>query len=237
MYRPIRQGGEEQRRMQEGQEQVWCIDEHDNLGWVPADRVASGGEGLAQAAEPQPVIEVEVEQQPSTTPENTTTQSNDTGRAAATDTQGQQVASFWLTNAGAGCAFVMLWIAGSMVGGFVMVLANLGVVSPDIMVGCYIAGAVFWFGGYIGVFLPWWYRCQPWTPVKTTVIVSVRDRRGRVRADRQGRVITEEQERIVMREVDGRLFVRAWRPFTYTWLPARSLGLTEEEVRAQYEQD
>ena len=74
-------------------------------------------------------------------------------------------------------------------------------------------------------------------PCKAVVLVPSRDRRGRVQVDRQGRIITEEQERLLTKEVREEVFVKAWRPFNYTWLRPSDLGLTEEEVRGQRGQD
>ncbi len=228
MFLAIRREGRTVTRMQkvggEQEERVLAVDEFGNESWVPVDKLTG-----STATKQQEALDVEVEAEPETTPENTTAaNSNDT--AVTIDAQGGKVPSFFLTTAGAGCVFGLLWIAGSMVGGFFTVLAHLGLVSPDVMVGAYIAGAVFWFGGYLFIYLPWWYKSQPWVPCKAVVLVPSRDRRDRVQVDRQGRVVTEEQERLITKEVRGEVFVKTWRPFNHTWLRAGDLGLTEEEV-------
>jgi len=239
MFLAIRREGQTVTRMQEvggeAQERVLAVDEFGNESWVPTERLTGGAAAEQQQVlevEEEEALEVEVEAEQETTPSNTTA-ANDNSTAEVVDARGGRVPSYFLTTAGAGCAFVLLWIAGGMVGGFFTVLAHLGLVSPDVMVGAYSAGAVFWFGGYLFVYLPWWYRSQPWVPCKAVVLVPSRDRRGRVQVDRQGRVITEEQERLVTKEIRGEVFVKAWRPFNYTWLRASDLGLTEEEVREQ----
>ena len=233
----VRREGQLVTRMQEvgggrQEERVLTVDEFGNESWVPPERLTGNGEAAAQQEVLDVEVEaldVEVEEPPRTAPEN--------GTAEAVDAQGGKVPSFFLTTAGAGCAFGLLWIAGSMVGGFFTVLSHLGVVSPDIMVGSYIAGALGWFGSYLFIYLPWWYKAQPFVPAKSIVLVPSRDRRGRVQVDRRGRVVTEEQERLVTKEVRGEVFVKAWRPFNYTWLRPSDLGLTEEEAGVQREQD
>lgn len=251
MFLAIRREGQIVSRMQEvdgrQEERMLAVDEFGNESWVPAERISEEGTGFRRAVEAQrqptrlqqaarvqaqqQVIEVELDQE--TTSENTTQQGNGNDRAAgagAVDTQGQRVPGFWATNAGAGVTFFALWIAAGMLGSFCRVF------GPDAMIVGYLVGVVLWWGGYFW-YLRWWYRSQPWQVVKATVLVELRDSRGRVRVDRRGRVLTEEQERVVIQELNGRLYVKGWRPFTYKWLKPQELGLTEEEVRGQYGQD
>ena len=256
MYIAILRESRRVSRMQEvdgkQQERVLAVDEFGNESWVPADRLTGNGP-LVQTPEKQPTAlqqaakvkkQVKVRQkQRQTTPDNTTTQGNDNSNdwAAAIDSHGQKVPGFFATNAGAGCTFFALWIAAGMLGGFCRVF------GPNVMIAGYIVGVVLWWGGYLGVYLPWWYRSQPWTAVKSTVEVPVRDKKGREKVDRNGRVVTEEKERVVIQEhkvVDpaslktiSQLYVKAWRPFVYKWVKPGEVSLTEAEVRKQYEQN
>ena len=209
MFLPIRREGQIVSRMQEiggeQQERVLAVDEHGNESWVPPDRVT----GNREAAVQQEALAVEVEVEPETTPENTTT-ANDNG-AEAVVILPQQPAGFFSTFGGCTVVFLgLFWAVGQFVIGpsiWIGLLVN----APNFGPVMSILGVLLWWGGY------WWYVKQvyypgrPWVPVLDT------------------------QGQPQLREVDGQQLVYSQkecglpRVFKKTWVPHEAFPIAEEE--------
>lgn len=215
-------------------ERVLAVDEFGNESWVPLEQLANGGEAFRQAAAAsrtvrQPALQVEVAPEPVQELAGERDETRQEGPDEPQEQGGpvmpvaQQSRSFWLTNAGAGCVFVLLWIGASIFGSFCRVF------GPDVMIVGYIVGVFGWWIGYFVWLAHCWYPGQPWQVVTATVQVAAKDKKGREKVDRNGRLVVNEEERPVTKQVNGRLYVRAWRPWKETWVLAELLGVREGE--------